>query len=69
MKTVFARALVALVPLAVVVALPASAFASSNTLHAHSVAKKDTRKKGGKHHGHKTGAKPSSARTAAAKAP
>jgi hypothetical protein len=67
MKTVFARALVALVPLAVV-ALPASAFASSKTTHSHSVAKKETKKKG-KHHGHKTAPKPASAPTAAAKAP
>ncbi len=68
MKTVFARALVALVPFAVV-AVPASAFASSTTSHTHSVARKDTKKKGGrKHHGHKTSAKPASAPVAAAKA-
>lgn len=64
MKTVFARALVAIAPLAIV-ALPASAFASSKTTHSHSVAKKDTPKKKGKHHGHKTpAAKPAAANKA-----
>ena len=68
MKTVFARALVALVPLAVV-ATPASAFASAKPTHNHSVAKKETKKKG-KHHGHKTAARPSAAGpVAAGKAP
>jgi len=70
MKTVFARALVALVPLAVV-ALPTSAFASSKTAHSHGIAKKEPKKKG-KHHGHKAAsAKPTAAppASAAAKAP
>ena len=57
MKTVFARALVALLPFAVV-ALPASASASSKLTHNHSVAKKETKKKS-KHHGHKSAGKTS----------
>jgi hypothetical protein len=66
MKTVFARALVALVPF-VVVALPASALASTKPTHNHtSVAKKEPKKKS-KHHGHKTAAKPPAA--TASKAP
>jgi hypothetical protein len=67
MKTVFARALVALVPLAVL-ALPASAFASSKTAHSHSVAKKEPKKKG-KHHSHKTASAKPPAASSASKAP
>jgi hypothetical protein len=53
MNTVFARAILALG----LVALPASALASTKTSakHSHSVAKKDaTPKKKGKHHSHKS---------------
>lgn len=53
MNTVFARAVLALS----LVALPASALASTKTSakHSHSVAKKDILpKKKGKHHGHKS---------------
>jgi len=63
MKTVLARALFA----AVVLALPASAFASPEPAHHHMVAKKETTKKKSKHRGHKTAAKAHS--TPAAKNP
>lgn len=53
MKTVFARAFV----IAAVLALPASAFASTQPSHHHAVAKKETTKKKGKHRGHKTASK------------
>lgn len=67
MKTVFARALVALVPLAVV-AMPASAFASAKPTHNHSVAKKETKKKD-KHHAHKTAKHGAAGPVAGGKAP
>ena len=64
MKTVFARALV----VAAVFALPASAFASTESAHHHAVAKKETsKKKSGKHRGHKTASKAHA--TPATKAP
>ena len=65
MKTVFARAFV----IAAVLALPASAFASTQPSHHHTVAKKETgAKKKGKHRGHKTASK-AHATPAATKAP
>jgi hypothetical protein len=68
MKTVFARALVALVPFAVV-ALPASAFATTKPTHNHtSVAKKEPKKKS-KHHGHKASSKTPATTAVTSKAP
>ena len=64
MKTVFARALVILA----VVALPASAFASSKTTHSHAMAKKDPKKHAGKHHEHKTASSKTTHGAVAAKA-
>ena len=67
MKTVFARALPAFALLAIV-ALPASAFASSKTTHSHSEAKKEPKKKavGKHHHGAGAGHKTASSKTHAA---